>query len=298
MDKERARFILGSFRPNGADVNDADFAEALKIAHEDRELGEWLACERAFDADFSASLTGIPLPETLREEIIATLAMDRGDFPQAQNAADAAMIGAFSRIQPPDGFREKLIAAMELSAPAAAPKNVVSFWKKVTFPTAAAAGIALAFFLTRPHPPQPAAPAAEHHRISSNIVEASFVKTFQSPNFTFEKTHEHYGNLCNYLCNQGLPHLQTLPKGMKGMKGLGCRELVIDGKRGSLICFNSETGLVHLIVFNRDDLEEDGPYGQPIIVQNGEWSYARWQDEKCGYMLVSKNPPEKLAEYF
>ena len=50
MDKEQARFILRSFRPDGADVNDQDFAEALALATANRELGEWLAAERAFDA--------------------------------------------------------------------------------------------------------------------------------------------------------------------------------------------------------------------------------------------------------
>ncbi|MFT4176412.1 MAG: hypothetical protein QM627_07115 [Luteolibacter sp.] len=299
MDKERARFILGSFRPNGADVDDADFAEALKLAHRDRELGEWLACERAFDADFAAALNEIPLPDTLREELLATLASDRRDFPQAGNEADAAMIGALSRIQPPDGLREKLIAAMELSTPVAMPENVVSFRKKIAFPlAAAAAGIALAIFLTGRHGQQPTAPTATHHRLSANIVEASFVKAVQSPDFTFEKTNESYGSLCSYLCDNNLPHPKSLPRGLENLKGLGCRELVIAGKRGSLICFNSEDGPVHLIVFHRDDMQEDGPYDRPVITQNDAWSYARWQDETWGYLLIGKTSPEKLAGYF
>ena len=73
MDKEEARFILRSFRPDGADVNDADFAEALALAMENRELGEWLASERAFDAAFAKALGSIDLPEHLREDIIACL---------------------------------------------------------------------------------------------------------------------------------------------------------------------------------------------------------------------------------
>ncbi len=39
MDKERAKFVLQSFRPDGADVDDIDFAEALVLATKDRELG-------------------------------------------------------------------------------------------------------------------------------------------------------------------------------------------------------------------------------------------------------------------
>ena len=56
MDKEQAKFILQSFRPDGADASDADFAEALEFAARDRELGEWLASERAADAQFANAL--------------------------------------------------------------------------------------------------------------------------------------------------------------------------------------------------------------------------------------------------
>ena len=84
MDKEQARFILRSFRPDGADVDDKDFAEALALATENRELGEWLADERAFDAAFAKALSSVELPETLRQDILGCLAGERGDFPQAE----------------------------------------------------------------------------------------------------------------------------------------------------------------------------------------------------------------------
>lgn len=92
MDKEQARFILRSYRPDGADVSDPDFAEALALAMENRELGEWLASERAFDAAFAAALGSVDLPEHLHAEIVACLAVERGDFPQAENHGDAAFI--------------------------------------------------------------------------------------------------------------------------------------------------------------------------------------------------------------
>ena len=78
MDKEQARFVLRSFRPDGADGSDRDFAEALALATADRELGEWLAAERAFDAEFARALASIELPENLRDEILQGLAASRG----------------------------------------------------------------------------------------------------------------------------------------------------------------------------------------------------------------------------
>ena len=121
MDKEQARFILRSFRPDGADAGDPDFAEALKLAMENRELGEWLASERAFDAAFASALVTVDLPELLREDILACLAVERGDFPQAEDRHDARLIGAFASIQPPASLRESVIAAMDRTATKDAP---------------------------------------------------------------------------------------------------------------------------------------------------------------------------------
>ena len=66
MDKERAKFVLQSFRPDGEDVNEPAFAEALELAAKDRELGEWLAAERAQDAAFAAMLSDVEIPEDRR----------------------------------------------------------------------------------------------------------------------------------------------------------------------------------------------------------------------------------------
>ncbi|MCP5545336.1 MAG: hypothetical protein H7A49_15675, partial [Akkermansiaceae bacterium] len=74
MDNERARFILRSFRPDGADADDRDFAEALELAVRDRELGEWLARERELDAGFARALERIELPAGLREDILRAFA--------------------------------------------------------------------------------------------------------------------------------------------------------------------------------------------------------------------------------
>ena len=93
MDEDRARFILRSFRPDGADVDDHDFAEALAMAMEHRELGEWLAEERAFDGAFAKALCSVELPENLRDDIFGCLAGERADFPQAQDGHDAALTG-------------------------------------------------------------------------------------------------------------------------------------------------------------------------------------------------------------
>ena len=60
----------------------AGSADALALATENRELGEWLAQERAFDATFANALSSVTLPETLREDILGCLAGERGEVPR------------------------------------------------------------------------------------------------------------------------------------------------------------------------------------------------------------------------
>ncbi len=299
MDKEEARFILRSFRPDGADAHDHDFADALKLALENRELGEWLAHERAFDAAFATALGSVDLPEHLREDILACLAVERGDFPQAEDASDATWIGALASIQPPAGLREGVLAAMDRTVSQVQPaKGKVSVFRRAAIPLAAAAGITLAFLLTREDKSGTPGPLAG--RIPIEAVQAGFLNTFESPEFFLEEKDTHHAALIRHLEEKGLPFASTLPAGLENVAGLGCRELVIDGKRGSLICFNrGEDGLVHLVVFRSEDLEGDFPtIDQPTIASNGGWSSARWEEDGKVCMLIGHTAPENLTALF
>lgn len=297
MDKEKARFILRSFRPDGEDVGDHDFAEALALAAEDRELGEWLAGERSRDAEFAKSLRSVEIPETLRQDILGCLAGERGDFPQAKDAGDAAWIGALASIKPPPMLRQNVLTAMERSVRESRPKK--SVWTIALIPLAAAAGVALAFFLNRPA--EPMAPLADAGKLPVDVVQAGFIRTFESPLFSLDVTKESNQALINHLRSRKLPcPAGCLPKGLKGVKGIGCREIVIDGKRGSLICFDErEAGVVHLVVFHRKDVSGTLPEsGHPVLSQDGSWAAARWEHDQKVFVLMGHTELRKLAALF
>lgn len=297
MDKEQARFILRSFRPDGADVGDPDFAEALTLAMENRELGEWLASERAFDAEFASALGTVDLPETLREDIMACLAAERGDFPQAEDSHDAAWIGALASIQPPAALRDEVIAAMDRTRSQDSVPANISIFRRLAIPLAAAAGIALAFFLT--HPARPTA-VAKSSGVTINAVEAGFVRTFESPTFALEAKDGDQQVLIHHLRERKLPCPGGLPPGLENVEGLGCRELVIDGKRGSLVCFKvGADGIVHVVIFRRTDVRgELPPKEQPVFSQDGKWATARWTDGDKVFLVMSQSPVGKLTELF
>lgn len=297
MDNEKARFILRSFRPDGADVGDPDFAEALTLAMENRELGEWLASERAFDAEFANALGAVNLPESLREDIMACLAAERGDFPQAEDSTDAAWIGAFATIQPPAALRESVLAAMDRTVKQdIVPAANISIFKRLAIPLAAAAGIALAFFITRP---TSSTAVVSGQDVSIDAVEAGFLRAYKSPFFSLDQRGPHQV-LVQHLRDRNLPTPDKLPRGLEKLSGLGCRELVIDGKRGSLVCFKLKNGgVVHMVIFLRADVSgELPPNGNPAFSQDGKWATARWENGDKVFLVMSKTTVGKLTELF
>lgn len=316
MDMDKAKFILRSFRPDGADGKDHDFEEALALAAEHRELGEWLAAERAFDAEFANALASIPLPQNLRDEILNCLANERADFPQAEDFLDSALIGALASIQPPPTLRDEILTAMDRTALAAEAPD--PFWKRFVLPFAAAAGITLALLLTQGRDADPLAAnnssgskPNDHHAtgpvtlpasgpLPLDVVQAGFIRTFESPLFSLDENREDHQALLKHLRSRKLPCPGCLPPGLANVKGIGCRELVIDGKRGSLVCFDErENGIVHLVIFSRKDVVGDLPSrDRPSFAQSGHWAVARWEDDRNIFLLLGTTEVEKLASLF
>lgn len=300
MDKERARFVLRSFRPDGADSDDVDFADALRVATNDRELGEWLMRERAFDAEFAEALARVELPEGLREKVFLAMVKDSGGFPKADSSFDTSMISSVAGIKVPENLRENIIEAMEHTAKV----ERGSFgWKRVGIPLAAAAGIALAFLMVDGGEPVGKVVKINSDTIAVEAVQAGFVRLYESPLFSLDQETQQLQempHLMSYLREKGLPcGGGYLPPGLVGVKGLGCRELVIDGKRGSLICFDTQNGTVHLVIFRATDVAGELPdIENPVIEQSGDWAKASWRKEKYAFSLMAVSDKDSIAKYF
>lgn len=307
MDKEEARFILRCFRPDGADAENPDFAEALAWAAKDRELGEWLARERARDADFANALNSVSIPSILREEILVSLAMERGDAAIYPDSFDASVIGALAGIRPPSSLRGEIVAAMERTA--AIPAKARRWWH-YGVPVAAAAGIAFAILATRPDwttgtklvvngPTDIPNPPGELVSVVATLpiskVEEEFIRTFEDPGFKLDLNNPNHVALFDHLKAAKLPcPKRCLPKGLKQINGLGCRELDIEGKKGALICFKQEDDVVHLVVFKRCDVKCKLPKaGQPDFDKHGKWTVARWSDEEWVFVLMGEKDADR-----
>ncbi|WP_438482489.1 hypothetical protein [Oleiharenicola lentus] len=71
MNNVEAKFVLRSYRPNGADAADETFASALAQAQRDPELRQWFEREQAADGAVAAKFSQVQPPAGLREAILA-----------------------------------------------------------------------------------------------------------------------------------------------------------------------------------------------------------------------------------
>jgi hypothetical protein len=243
-------------------------------------------------------LARVELPEGLREKVFLAMVQDSGGFPKADTSFDTAMIAAMTDIKIPAGLREIVIEAMERTSKV---ERGAFGWKRVGIPLAAAAGIALAFFMVDGGQPEnTVAKTRQPVKIGIGAVQAGFVRIHDSPIFSIDQVEGGMPHLISHLRSKGLPcGGGYLPPGLEGVSSIGCRELVIDGKRGSLICFDTERGTVHLVIFRRADVADELPeMSAPVIEQSGDWAKAYWRKEKYAFSLMAMGDRDSLNGFF
>lgn len=274
-----------------------DFAEALRLATNDRELGEWLMRERAFDAEFAEALAHVELPEGLREKVFLAMVQDIGGFPKADSKIDSEMIAAMAGIKVPESLRESVIEAMERTEKV---ERGAFGWKRVGIPLAAAAGIALAFLMVDGKESDDSLVSVAPAKIGIEAVQSGFVRIHQSPIFSVDRVEGEKSEIIAYFRERGLPcGSGYLPPGLVGVKSVGCRELVIDGKHGSLISYDTDKGPVHLVIFRRSDVADDLPdVTRPVIEQSGDWAKACWRKEQYAFTLMAMSDRDAIAGFF
>lgn len=300
MDKERAKFILQSFRPDGADASEPAFAEALSLATEDRELGEWLSAERAQDARFAEMLDGVTIPDDLREAVFAVLS----EAPVKSDDLDALFIGGLADIAPPASLRDEILAAMEVEQKVVEMPRKRSTWRRAAWGMSAAAVVALmgvvgfGFFAAGGSALAGATPAQ---------VQLSAIEMLESPFFALNVRNDRQAELYEWLEGQDLPSPDQLPAGLQGVPGIGCKLLTIgeSESRGSLICYRKDGQIVHLVMMEKeaisvDNMPDIGSAGSTCrkAPENDDWAVTGWADSQHTFFLLSKMEKEELAKLF
>jgi hypothetical protein len=71
MNNKEAKFLLQGYRPDGRDAQDPQFEEALEQVKRDPALEQWFREQQAFDSAVSGKLRSVPVPATLKSDILA-----------------------------------------------------------------------------------------------------------------------------------------------------------------------------------------------------------------------------------
>lgn len=307
MEHTQAKLILASFRPNGSDLNDPAFTEALALAAEDKSLGQWLAQERARDTAFAESLNEFPIPENLRENLFEALA-NAQDAP-GYNQFDRDFAGALAALEPPTNLRNDILAAMEIEQKVTAlptshrrEKTRKSWFSLPSVGMAAAAGIVAALLWTTFL--KPSNPQRQLASITPAAIQADAVD-FLSGNISLDRKNPKQEALYQFLASNELPSPNILPAGLKTSAGIGCKRLDFNDKPASLICYQMSPNdqIVHLIVLRKDDIEGELPQmaeakANCTQCDRSGWSTASWRDEDKAFFLLGKMDPEQLAAIF
>ena len=262
MDREQARFILQSLRPDGTDEESTDFEEALGVAAEDVALGVWLSAERKRDAAIAATFEDVPVPAFLPEDILAAVSLEKG--PRASSEDLAADQAGLREVRAPvqvgaSGESQMTVLKVEIAGTASgltSPACSLSFsgsgkrkegmLKVVFLAGLLVVGAFAAFELTSMNS-EPVASGKELITLRDLSQEALVVISEDLP---FELQGNDLYSYQDWLELRGGPRFdfRVLPREITEGSLLGCRVSTIGEARAAHLCFEVEDIPVHVFV--------------------------------------------------
>ena len=323
MDRDKAKLILGSFRPDGADAGSPDFTEALQLAVEDRELGSWLAHERAQDGFFAECLTQVEIPASLRDDILATIGGEKARV-HGDDAIEVAFADGLSGIEVPSQLRDQILTAMAVEQEAGQPKESKYIWPVLTSIAAAVAVAVLVLFnqnspsrgtgenllvqnevkpLVEKIPAKAVAQVAVN-RMTVDLVHQVAAFDLQSLEHTFTNSEDAIG----HLANDDLPTPQNIPEGLKCARFAGHKTMLLEGGEAvTLLGFDCpKLGLVYLAVMDIHNLSdpEELSTADSISLKNcngchqTKYNFLPWRDGDNVYFILTKAEKERMIDLF
>ncbi len=313
MDKQHAKLILQSFRPDGADAGNPDFAEALQMCAEDRELSMWLAQERANDAVFAEALMTVDIPDGLRDEILSVM-NNEVSGKDLNSELDSLFIGAVASINPPRDLRDKIISAMEVERDSRVvtekshqPENIVKFPMRWFNTAAVAALFILGAIFILPEFTAKETKLATVQRLKLAEVQMG-TGNFLNAAYEVDISNDTMEGVNTWLAGQGMPVANTVPKGLVScdVKG-GCKLSLDNGVQASMIQFKKKgKGEYYLIILDVNSVEDADKLLNLSEVKlqkckncpYTKFNIRSWRDEDKAYILLTKSNSKELSELF
>jgi len=102
--------------------------------------------------------------------------------------------------------------------------------------------------------------------------------------------------LVSWLGEQGAPSF-VAPKPLMEKETMGCAYLEGPDGKVSLICFDTDKGVVHLFVTPSETLLLQGRSDPRSMILKGR-NALKWHDEENAYLLIGHEEDQELPEVF
>ena len=324
MDREQARFILQSFRPDGADSGDPDFEEALAVAAGDRELGDWLLREQEQDAFVSVALRNLAIPSTLRGSVLTALTAE-GNGTEEEEGAEEDNTDAGQKLteieSSPPGSRpvealpaeaqELTVLKVEIAGPQVAagdgptardaPARKPGWLHTALIATLLVLG---AFWAFEVNSSNAGSREGKGERIGLRDLEAGAIAEVTRQGL-FPLRSSNLQAHQAWLRENNAPGFDPgeLSPGVLEGRPVGCRFFMVGTTRISHVCFDMKGSRAHLVVVRSEDLkaEELGKFGERgqdhcRRCRDTGVSMASWQGKDQAYLLLAKLREKELLE--
>ncbi len=266
MNTEETKELLAAYRDDLALEDAPGMAEALHSLEADPELAAWFEQDRACDQHMKEALGSIPVPDGLKESILAQIAETEN------NESD------------------------DLSAEEQ-PSNIVAFPRRRAMWLTAAALFVIAASLVKyfAFPPPVQFPGNSFAAVATFRDHMAF---FANSRFVLDHGTNDLENAKAWLAEHQSPTYAQTPSAIVNYQGMGCKSFDWGEHKVSLICFkNSDDDIVHLFVMNKaalKDLQPASPLNE-VLVQR-ELETGGWVDDEYVYMLVGSEAGVKIGD--
>ena len=258
MKRERARQLLGVFRPGGQDISDPQMAEALRCVKRDPALAEEFAEQRRFDGEVGAVVRAMADATIAPVDLKAALLAIRLPATTPSHSSPATEPAPGKIIRPPF-WRAPLGQDWRARAAAAAVILLLSIATVRIF-----------------HRPAPLLSDLRHDLIANDWAG--------DPHLDFQSSD--LGAIKTWISNQGFSDGVVLPSALNDLHLQGCRMVYRDGKAIPLLCFGHGAKHFHLFVIDHVGFPDLPATDAPDFEKCGPWTTASWRFSGNTYVLT------------
>jgi len=258
MNRHEAQLLLTTFRPGDQETEDAAMRSALEFMRDDPELAQWFADSQALDNAIAGRLASVPVPASLKADILAGARISRrksfwrsGWTWLAVAAAIVVMVFANLSLPHRNGVE---VVAIHTKAPVA---TLGEYRSDV--------GAAFASMNATGFKPTLG--------VSSMADVAHYVSTQSSPLGNPEK-----------------------PGGLASVKPLACRVIEWRGQKVSIICVGRDGLEAHVFVVDRKAIKDGADVDIKAIAKASDYPVAAWEDDQHAYVMVGNTKTTDLSK--